>query len=76
MAPTELRNFGKMAGPNDGTCTLVENIMSLGHRDVRRWRQIGLSGRLTGSIAVSFYGKPRYALSEAWHRIKSRCWLA
>ena len=28
LAPTELRNLGKMVGPNDGTRTLVESIMS------------------------------------------------
>ena len=61
-----------MVGANDGTRTLVKSIMdremiaALDH-----WRQIGLGGMLTGSIAVSFYGKPRHhARDEEQHGIR------
>ena len=62
LAPTELRNLGKMVGPNDGTRTLIESIMD---REVIAalddWRQTGLGGVLIGALALSFHAKPRYA---------------
>ena len=61
MLPTELRNLGKMVGPNDGTRTLIESIVS---REVIAalddWRQTGLGGVLVGALALSFHAKPRF----------------
>ena len=62
MKPSDLRDLSKMAGPNDGTRTLIESIMS---REVIAalddWRQTGLGGVLISMLAYGFYAKPRFA---------------
>ena len=62
-------SLGKMVGPNDGTRTLIESILS---REVIAalddWLQTGIGGVLIGALGLSFCSK------NLASRIRSSCW--
>ncbi len=55
-----LGDISKMAGPNDGTRSLVESILApTVIAALKAWSEVNTEGVLVGGLALSYYVKPR-----------------